>query len=271
MDQNPFNLEGIDHLTFQAVITDNILKTVGNLVSCGPKFRKELVSCGLFEKIFEEALKLQEYPLETITQFAKEPYFSDHVFWKNDKFFFLLDRMMVPGTQYQMGNLYGLKMISTTTKQQRWCEKWLEFHEVLETLPEHYKNFPELKKYIGRIIENFGGSIVTTEVKCKKPPAAVFDGIAKRLPNKELKEKAQQTSKAFKTRTPLLIEPQSAVISAVTKSRKNCARPSCTNISSEDNKFKSCGRCGVAYCSEECQEIHWPRHKLVCLPKNKEK
>jgi len=45
-----------------------------------------------------------------------------------------------------------------------------------------------------------------------------------------------------------------------------CMLPSCKEIEKERKQFKRCGRgCSAAYCSRECQRVHWKTHKNMCV------
>lgn len=47
--------------------------------------------------------------------------------------------------------------------------------------------------------------------------------------------------------------------------RRCCDRPECMAIESGNKKFGKCGKCRkVAYCSKECQSLHWAMHKKKC-------
>ena len=47
--------------------------------------------------------------------------------------------------------------------------------------------------------------------------------------------------------------------------RRCCELPECMAIESGDKKFGKCGKCRkVAYCSKECQSLHWATHKTKC-------
>ena len=51
--------------------------------------------------------------------------------------------------------------------------------------------------------------------------------------------------------------------------RRICDRPECTTIESGIKKFGKCKRCmKIAYCSKECQKLHWSNHKMLCNKSN---
>ena len=47
----------------------------------------------------------------------------------------------------------------------------------------------------------------------------------------------------------------------VTQHQHECGRPGCIAI----GRFRKCGCCrGFRYCTEECQNMHWPFHRANC-------
>ena len=51
--------------------------------------------------------------------------------------------------------------------------------------------------------------------------------------------------------------------------RRTCDVPGCFKVEVGARKFGKCSRCRkVAYCSKECQEVHWPTHKSECKKTN---
>jgi len=43
--------------------------------------------------------------------------------------------------------------------------------------------------------------------------------------------------------------------------------PSCQEMETAGRRFQKCSRCKrEAYCSKECQQLHWKAHELMCFP-----
>ncbi|CAI5517877.1 unnamed protein product [Closterium sp. Naga37s-1] len=68
-------------------------------------------------------------------------------------------------------------------------------------------------------------------------------------------------------REMLLGEPcyRPASPAAPSSRRRGCSDVGCGKVEGGGVKLKNCSGCGkVAYCSRECQNAHWPSHKLTC-------
>lgn len=49
--------------------------------------------------------------------------------------------------------------------------------------------------------------------------------------------------------------------------RIKCNAIQCKRLELYSGEFKACGKCGIKYCSKNCQKKDWKRHKTQCLKK----